>query len=113
MDSVKLLALLLNGARLLEAAAMFGIDVTEQVKVKIYNDLQIGPDGTIRIDRPNGTLDFVPSLVQREVDAGIHVSKIEAVKMYKSRTGRSLLDSKLAVETYFKSKNLVLKTFSI
>lgn len=109
MDSVKLLALLLNGARLLEAAAMFGIDVTEQVKAKIDHDMQIAPNGTIRIDRANGTLDFIPSLVQREVDAGVYDSKLDAIKMYKNRTGKSLLDSKFAVETHFKNERLVFK----
>ena len=41
-----------------------------------------------------------------EVYAGLHISKLEAVKRYKNRTQYSILESKKLVEKYFTDNGL-------
>lgn len=40
-------------------------------------------------------------LTSNEIQAGINVGKVAAVKMYLERLGLSILESKIAVEKYF------------
>lgn len=46
-------------------------------------------------------------LTTAEVEAGTSIGKLEAVKRYKQRTGRSLMDSKREVEQHFERNGLM------
>jgi ribosomal protein L7/L12 len=48
----------------------------------------------------------VHELSVEEIDAGIRLGKLRAVKMHKERTKCSLMDSKHIVEQYFKDHGL-------
>lgn len=46
-------------------------------------------------------------LTYEEIHAGKFVSKLECVKLYKNRTGHSLIDAKKTVENFFTNNGLV------
>jgi ribosomal protein L7/L12 len=48
----------------------------------------------------------VDELSVEEIDAGIRLGKLRAVKMHKERTKLFLMDSKKIVEQYFKDHGL-------
>lgn len=50
-------------------------------------------------------------LTPEEVSLGINKGKLNAIKEYKKRTGKFLLDSKRDVEEYFSNNNLSFKKF--
>lgn len=51
------------------------------------------------------------ALTLAEIDAGKNVGKLEAVKMYKNRTGSTLMQAKKSVEEYFEKLGLVFKFY--
>jgi ribosomal protein L7/L12 len=45
--------------------------------------------------------DSYPLMTDGEIDTGKNQGKIDAIRIYKNRTGLSLLDSKISVEGFF------------
>jgi hypothetical protein len=63
--------------------------------------------GTRSSSLPNFSL---PSLTVSEIEAGKNIGRLEAIKLYKNRTGESLMDSKRAVENHFNINALDFNT---
>ena len=61
--------------------------------------------------RQNEIFPPVRELSSQEVDAGIRLGKLHAVKMHKARTQCGLMDSKYIVEQYFKDHGLQFKHY--
>jgi hypothetical protein len=66
------------------------------------NFVKIDSDGFIR----RGDNSPQRILLEEEIRVGKEVGKLELVKMYKERTGKSLMDSKNTVEKYFADQGL-------
>jgi len=75
-------------------------DEKQMVQLLIKNSyLQINPVGNIVLHGSYDTITF--DLTPDEVNIGQTRGKLDAVKVYKNRTGKSLMDSKKAVEDHF------------
>lgn len=78
-------------------------DEKDMVRLLIkHSYLKINPVGNIELHQNYDNVTF--GLTLNEVDIGQTKGKLDAVKEYKNRTGKSLMDSKKAVEDHF-SKN--------
>lgn len=97
MDASELRKFLALCLRALRSADDINVDITEQVIDKIRKEFA-GFDFTIR----SAGMDIkVPSLTHEEVNIGREKGKLDCIKVYKNRTGLSLMDSKHAVEQWF------------
>jgi ribosomal protein L7/L12 len=99
MKAQELINLCSNCVRLIEAAQACGIDVIETVERRLIEAIQAG---NVTIETSQGFA-TVPAMISQEVDVAVRIGKLDAVKMYKNRTGLSLMESKQAVEKFIYS----------
>lgn len=67
-----------------------GDSIKEKLKLELYNLV-------VECKRNNDN-----TLTEEELRVGQNESKLTCVKLFKNRTGRTLMDAKKAVEEYFK-----------
>lgn len=82
-----------------------GQNIREAIKTDLFNWFQDNTDKIIQIEKDELEKNTI-GLTAKEVSVGINHGKIECIKEYRSRTGKSLLDSKKDIENHFVVNNL-------
>lgn len=83
-----------------------GANIREAIKTDLYNWFQDNTDKIIQLEKDEEEKNTV-GLTAKEVSVGLNHGKIECVKEYKNRTGKSLMDSKNDVEKHFDINYLI------
>ena len=107
MNQVELIGLLSGLVCLLRNAEKVGIDVADKVTEVIHHKLPQAIPGSFVLYSGVAVENPTPF----EINIGQNRGKLDMIKEYKTRTGRSLMEAKQACEQYFEAKGMAFHVF--
>lgn len=84
-----------------------GCNLRDAIKTDLFNWFQDNVKEIIEMESQKNIIGLTPN----EVSIGLEYGKIECVKEYRNRTGKSLLDCKRDIEKHFEMNYLTFGTY--